>query len=305
VVWGNVVRGCEDDAAVHISGNNALVRGNTVAQTGDDLIEVLGDRARIIKNKGRSAEYDCIDVSGDLVRVQGNRMSGCHGSGAYVDGNHPKVINNRFGGNSDHGIMAHCSIACGKTVIKGNAIRDQYDDARGMYVLITGTGRALVRDNLVVGSPGSGMELAVYRGRIIGNVVRDVGYEREDAFIIYGDGNLVRGNRALGNGGVGILVEGGSNRLEGNVARGNHRTGIYINPYAGNKLIANVATKNKTNGIYNAGSDTVLRRNRALGNRRDCANDGTIAAKAKNRCADKSNFTQTGVFSRARAKKRR
>lgn len=61
MVWGNVVRGCEDDAAVHISGNNALVRGNTVAQTGDDLIEVLGDRARIIKNKGRSAEYDCID----------------------------------------------------------------------------------------------------------------------------------------------------------------------------------------------------------------------------------------------------
>jgi hypothetical protein len=42
----------------------------------------------------------------------------------------------------------------------------------------------------------------------------------------------------------------------------------------------------------------VLRKNRASGNHRDCANDGTIATKQGNKCADGSNFNLPGTASR-------
>lgn len=304
VVRGTVARGCEDGSAIAINGNRALVRGNTVAVADGYLVEISGNQARVVKNKGGRAYYRCIEVSGDRGRVQGNRMSACQDGGVDINGQNPKAINNRFSGGSDYGVDISCAIACGKTVVQGNVVRDMFDDGEGIYVYVD-SGRAVIRDNLVVGTSNGGFYLSLSQARIIGNVARANGFEQEDGLYVSGDGNLVRGNRAIGNGGAGIYVGGGSNRLERNVTRKNHGDGIYVSSYPDNKLIANVATKNKANGFHNDGVDTVLRRNRASGNRRDCANDGSIAAKQKNRCADKSNFNKAGVVTRARAKKRR
>jgi parallel beta-helix repeat protein len=134
---------------------------------------------------------------------------------------------------------------------------------------------------------------------MVRNVVNGAGLEGEAGIRIGGSGNTAIGNRVLNANTDGFELGGsGPNLFEDNVARGNGGDGFQITPPATDiELNGNVAIGNGADGFENDAADTVLRRNQASGNHRDCANDGTIALKKKNKCADGSNFNQPGTAS--------
>ena len=135
--------------------------------------------------------------------------------------------------------------------------------------------------------------------RLVDNVVNGAGSEQEEAFYLSGaDNNTLIGNRVVNGGGDGFYISGDENVLEDNVARGNGGDGFYVSSYQDNTLLRNSAVDNGADGFENDGTDTILRKNEASQNRRDCANDGTIAVKQQNKCADGSNFNQPGTASR-------
>ena len=82
----------------------------------------------------------------------------------------------------------------------------------------------------------------------------------------------------------------------GNTAAVNSKDGFDIGlfdgaaPGTGNRLINNVATDNRAEGIENNSLLTDVIRNQAGGNRIDCANSGTIDQNEGNECADGSDF---------------
>jgi hypothetical protein len=299
------VRRCAHGWAIGVVGSRALIRRNTVARAEEQLISVTGDNARISKNKG-SASKRCVRVAGDRPRVQGNHLGPC-GSGIEAAGAAPKVINNRFVAGDGHGVDVFCDGFCDGVQIERNVVRGQFNEGLGIRVTaFTGMGSPLVRANLVVGAASHAYYLPLDEARVVDNVARSSGLQQEAAFAVYGSGNLLRGNRAIGNMGDGFVVEGPENRFVSNEARKNHGDGFDVGAFGSANdtvLTRNVARDNSADGFENNGEDTILRRNRASGNRRDCANDGTIARKVKNRCADRSNFKLPGTASRVRPKR--
>jgi parallel beta-helix repeat protein len=287
-------------------GTGALIRGNTVSRSYSDLLFADSPGARIINNKGSITLAACVRAWIDGGRVRGNRLSDCQ-EGASLQGAAPKVINNTIRASKGAGVQVHCTAECDGALVEGNVVRGTAGPDSHGFVLSAppGTGGMLVRDNLAVDASGLAFILDIGGARVTGNTARSSGIPYVSAFLVQGDDNVVRRNRSIGNAGTGLQVEGSDNLIESNVLRKNHGDGINVNPgVTGNTLIRNEATGNKADGIENSGDDTVLRRNRASGNKRDCANDGTIAAKQKNRCADKSNFNLPGTVERGRQRSR-
>lgn len=297
VVGSNKIRSCEDGEGVEIQGDNARVEGNRFASTGSTFVYVHGGNdAKVLRNRGVGGWDYCYYLEGDRMRAQGNLASACY-HGFYMSGRNPKAIGNRISNGTEDGFEIYCSVACAKVEVKNNVARHLANHADGFYVYVGGPGVPLIQGNQVVNASGMGFYLYLPNGgRVVNNTARDVGWEHEEAFTLDAGNVTFKRNKAIGAGGDGFYILGDENLIEDNVARKNHEDGFEVSTYTGNRLIGNVAQKNKADGIENLGTDTVLRRNRASGNRRDCANSGTIAVKQRNRCADKSNFNQPGAL---------
>lgn len=295
VVRGNVIRNCEDGDGIEAGGDNALIEANRIANVDGSLIFATGPDARILRNRGSGAAAVCFFVVSDKGRVQGNSASACDGGLEYF-GQNPKIIGNRLANLNGTGIDFDCATSCGNAVLKNNVVRSAYSDHYGIDASVSfGAGSALIQGNLVVDAADTAFNLLLNDARVLGNTARSSAYEHEEVFYLAGENVKMKRNKAIGGGGDGFYISGDDNLLEDNVARKNYGDGFEIGMYSENRVIGNVALRNGADGIENRGAQTILRGNRASGNRRDCANDGTIASKKRNRCADGSNFNKEGT----------
>jgi hypothetical protein len=305
IIRGNRVRGCEDDDAIYVSGDRALIENNSARGADGSIIAISGNNARILSNRGGDTYDECYDLSGDNVKFRKNIGTNCHDYGVDLSGDNPQVVANRMRGTDGYGYYLDCPGPCGGTRITDNAFHTNSQDYNGMYVTLSTGGSPLIARNTVVNASDYGLEANADGARIVGNVVRTSNNEHEPALYINGDDNTVRGNRSIGNGGDGFDIDGDDNLLVENLARANGGDGFYVDSLSdGSQLNANLAFGNGADGFENDGTNTAVRRNRAANNHRDCANDGTIAVKKKNKCADGSNFNQPGTASRVKHRRR-
>jgi parallel beta-helix repeat protein len=303
VVKNNRITACEDDDAIYISGDRALAQDNFVHGADGNIVEISGDGGRILGNRGDMTYGECYYLSGDRGKVRNNVGISCDDDGMYVSGEDPQVTGNRLSLVNDYGIDFECSVSCGDAELSDNVVNETTEDDTGIYVSVsTGTGSALIARNRVTAASQDGIDISTLEnGRVVDNVVNGAGLESEVGFNIDGDDNTFVGNRVLNAKEDAFYITGSDNVLEENVARGNGGDGFQVlGGYLDNVLVRNVAIGNGADGIENDGTDTVLRKNRSSGNHRDCANDGTIAVKQGNQCADGSNFNLPGTASRVR-----
>ena len=303
VVKSNRIFGCEDDDAINITGDRALAQDNFVQGADGNIVEIDGNGGRILGNRGDTLYGECYYLSGDRGRVRNNIGISCDDDGVYVYGQDPQVTGNRLSLINDYGVDFNCTGDCGDAELSDNVVNETAEDDIGLDVdVLAGTGSALIARNRVVGASQDGIYISeLVNGRVVGNVVNGAGLESESGIYVDSDESTYVGNRILNAKEDAFYVNGSDNVFEENVARSNGGDGFQV--VAGmldNVLLRNVAIGNGADGIENDGTDTVLRKNRASGNHRDCANDGTIAVKQGNQCADGSNFNLGGTASRVR-----
>lgn len=295
----NSVAGCEDNDGIYVAGDRALVERNFGSRVDGSIVELSGLNARVFLNRGGTSYDDCYRISSDRARVRGNAGTHCGEDGFDLDGDDLKVNDNRITSADGYGYYLSCPASCGQMEVSRNVLNGTVEDDYGMYFSVADGGLLITR-NVLNNATDTGMYLSgVDTSRISRNVVRSAGSESEESFYLVGEGNTFTENTSVNGGGDGIAVFGDNNRLEENLARGNGGDGIYLGGvYQGQVLLRNVAIGNGADGIENDATGTILRKNRASGSHRDCANDGTIAVKQGNRCADGSNFNEPGTASR-------
>lgn len=313
-IVGNRIYNCEDGDGIELNGNGSEISRNLVKNTDNESIDVDGDSNLIKDNRALNASDDqCYEIDGNRPRVVRNRSTACEGF--EIDGENMLVVgNSSVLTNDDEGFDIGCqdnpagadlADICARAEITNNVARDNGDDDEGFEISdFSGSdGGLLIRDNLSVDNNDGGFDIDVDNSRIDGNLSKRDGAEgNEPGLEIDGDNNTIVGNRGIASGEHGLEVDGDNNRVRRNVARLANTDGIYVEGGIGNLLKLNRAFINNGEGIENDGNATRLIRNEAAGNRRDCANDGTIAVKRRNRCADGSNFNEPGTLERRRAR---
>jgi hypothetical protein len=309
LVERNRVHNCEDSEGIDVDGNGAEIRRNLVRSTDANAYEVDGNFNLVKDNNALNIEDDCFDIDGIKSRVTDNGAKACDG-GWEVSGENMRVIGNRgslLG--DDAGFDVDCSDrtggaaeanVCKQAVIAENRAEDNNNDDEGFEIDdFVGDGGLVIRDNRAVDNNDGGFEIDVDRSRISGNVsLRDGAEGNEPGLEIDGVRNVIVGNRAVSSGEHGLEISGNNTQVRRNISRRANVDGINIE--SGDDLVArlNEAFSNNGDGIENDATATKLIRNVSAGNRRDCANDGTIAVKRRNRCKDGSNFNGPGTLDR-------
>jgi len=338
-VLNNSLHNCEDDEPIALSGNEATVRGNDGRNadygyeiTGDDNViennigrnfeddanfDVEGDRNQVVGNRAiHSGGNVCFEVDGIANKVRGNRAKFCGDGGYEIDGENMKVVNNRVvdNGSGGDGFDISCfdqdavnaADACERAVVTRNRAADAGDDDEGFGISDSGTdGGMLISRNVSEDNNDGGFDIDVDAARIIGNSsTRDGAEGNEPGFEIDGDANRIERNSVFSSGDDGISASGADPVLVKNVVRRSNIDGIQVDSGSTDAVLRrNLALGNFGDGIENDGTDTDLIENEARGNRRDCVNDGTVAQKQGNRCADGSNFNQAGTVDRGRPRR--
>lgn len=340
VVRNSVGRNVDNDV-LELEGKGMLVEKNRVRDTDDDCIDVDGRRSIVRSNDATACEQlevsgknlrvknntvafsrdssDCVYVDGDNAIVKGNSLYACSYSGMEVGGENPVVVDNviqRIA--ADDGLQVYCqdngsgNDSCKDGLVQGNSVRRSGDDDQSIYVSAPdGVPGLKILDNYAKNGFQEGLDVSMSGGVVARNYVRNMASEEEPGIDIYGDDNEIRNNVAKNNSGEGIIVAGARNLVKNNVALVNGIDGIRIENYGpvtvdDNVLIGNYAARNRAEGIENEATDTVIRRSISLDNLKvDCADEGTIAKKSNNSCADGSNFKKPGKLDRPLGKPRR
>ena len=288
VLTGNVGIDCE--AAIDVRGDEWTIRENRVGDTNDSpCIRVLGGQEVISENR----VDDC--YKGIELRGEGNDEAGGEGT----------VTRNRIGDvHTDDGIGIFCeddpdnvgppdATACDEVLIEDNLVDGTGDDDAGISVSIEdGTGTAVIRGNTVRDAFDDGIEAFMDNGLVDGNTVTRAGAEEEEGIDVSGTGNVIQNNVSTRNGGDGISVRGDEsfgNVIRNNTVRGNHQDGIRTEG-DGDLVSGNVAVGNNGDGIEVDGVLVDVLDNAAARNRVDCAADGSVDENEDNDCADGSDF---------------
>lgn len=304
-IESNRIRNCEDSNGIDLDGDDGVVRGNRVRSTDSHAVDASGRRNAVVGNNVRNIDDDCFDVDGLAPRVERNDAAACDG-GYEIDGENMKVLDNRVrlaGDDADFDIDCFNEPgglgerrACDRAVVRGNLAADNNNDDEGFDISSDGLRGMLIAGNVSRDNNNGGFDLSTTGARIVGNLsYRDGAEANESAFEVFGDGrNRLIDNIARTTGEHGFESNSNRNVLRGNISLYANRDGFHISGNR-NSLVANVAFANHGDGIENDGNNAKLIRNRSERNRRDCANDGTIARKTGNRCADGSNFNRPGT----------
>jgi len=316
VVTNNDVQNCEDADGIRVIGNEANVLTNSVQNTDDNAFEVTGRANFVGDNDATGIESDCFNVDGKQARVVGNFAAACDG-GWEVSGENMFVANN-FGVflGDDDGFDVDCfdqpggqppARACHRTAVLQNRADGNNNDDEGFDVFIaagTGGGAEIIGNDSANNNDG-GFSIFAVNARIANNRSSFDGAEgNEPGIEIRGARNIVIGNRAVASGEHGIDIDSGNgHNVRRNVSRLANVDGIHVSSGAGTTLKQNRAIDNAGDGIENDGVQTRVIGNKSHGNRKDCTNDGTIAAKRRNRCEDGSDFNEPGGLDRARARR--
>ena len=318
LVSGNWIRNCEDGEGIEYFGDDGVFRDNIVRSTDNESLNIDGDRNLVEANRASASDDSsgCFNIDGIRARVRHNQSFACDG-GFEIDGENLKVIGNRSTGNSDdagfdidcfdEGGGASLAEACEQTVIRGNLSGGNADDDDGFDISDSSTDGGLsIINNVSRNNNDGGYELFVDNSRFVGNVSRRDGAEgNEPGFDLFdGDGNVLKDNKAVNTGDDGFQISGGNrNRLLGNMVKFSNLDGIHIESGNKNVIRGSRTFLNSADGIENDGDDTRVVGNESFDNRRDCANDGTIAVNRRNRCADGSDFEKSGTVDRVRPRR--
>lgn len=313
VVHRNSIRNCEDGEAVDFNGNGSVFTNNVARSADNQIFRIDGDANLVRDNHASTTDDQCYEVTGNRARVIDNRGVRCEGY--EVRGENMRVVGNRMPNVvDDEGFDIDCQDntdgvaadgACRRAVVARNFASGNNDDDEGFEISTFGTpGGMVIRDNVSEANNDGGFDIDADRSKITSNVSRRDGSEgNEPGIEIDGLRNVVVGNVAVASGEHGLEVGDNNNAVRHNVSRRNNGDGIYVDFGTGNTLRENRAIGNNGDGIDNNADATKLVRNSSSDNRVDCTNDGTIAVKRKNRCADGSNFNGPGTLDRVRAKR--
>ncbi|MGH3087110.1 MAG: right-handed parallel beta-helix repeat-containing protein, partial [Rubrobacteraceae bacterium] len=289
-----------DDNAVDVEGNGARVEQIIARGHDNSCVLIRGDDAVV---EGSRFER-CEDTDGirlddsDDARISGNTIRFSDGGISVRESAAPQVTGNTVRGAGDNSIEVDCAARCEDGLVRNNTATGASDDADGFDISSDDAG-LLIQNNTALDNIQTGFDLDTDGAIIRGNTAERNGSEGqgEGGFDISGDDNLIEDNRANRNKRDGFRLsrefengdEGSDNNVfRGNSARANSKDGFDIEagadtdgddqidvPSIDNRLIKNVATNNRAEGIENNGEDTDVIRNQASGNRIDCANDGT------------------------------
>ena len=316
-VLDNAIRICEDGEVIDLDGDSNEIRGNFGKSGDNGVFEIDGDRNVIAGNRGANTDTTsgCFDITGIRVRVRGNASHTC-GKGYDVEGENMKVIGNSARNSpQDDGFEINCfdladgadaADTCREAVIRGNKSQNSGDDDEAFRIDDSGSeGGMTIIGNVSRNSYEEGFDVDADNALIEDNVSRRDGSEgNESGFDICGTGNRIVGNRAVSSGEDGIQVScGNRNKIRGNLAKFANLDGIHLESGTDGVIRGNKAFLNNGDGIENDGTDTRIVGNEAFDNRRDCANDGTVAVNRRNRCADGSDFEKAGTVNRVRPRR--
>lgn len=309
-IVGNYMTNIESDC-VEADGNGTVLRKNRIVGCRDSGIDADGHGTRVLENFifAASTTSTCVEIIGRNAFVRENRMDICDGA-IDIDGENPKVIGNvgvRIG--DDDGVYISCgddagggapaNEACSGLVVRNNSMSGNNNDDEGYDVYAdpgTGSGAQVVGNASFENNDG-GFRLRLNGARIADNVSRVDGAEgNEHSFDIAGNGNTIEDNLARESGADGFELNGDNNTIRRNTSLDNLYDGLHLTGGNNNRLLRNTARRNGGDGIENDGTDSVIRKSVSEKNRKDCTNDGTIAVKEGNRCADGSNFNVPGHF---------
>jgi parallel beta-helix repeat protein len=212
-----LVSGC---GSVSITGDGTRLERTTVRSTDDDAVVLAGNDCVVTKCGVSVADGVGVSVTGDRAGLSSNTVSGCAGGGLAVEGGDFTVAKNK---------VSHCDggITVGTSTVLGLVESNRISDCRGRGLLILECSELVVRKNVL---ERCGLEqlpavhLQASGCTLESNTVRD---GDGNAFLVKGDDNLLRKNKALGNLGDGFVVAAGAgNLLESCTAQDNRGEGF-------------------------------------------------------------------------------
>lgn len=280
------------DSALNLTGNDARIAKVFAAGHDNGCIHITGAEARVEGSQLERCEDDGgISIEGDDARVSGNTITASDGGIDVFNAATPQVTGNTVRGSGSDSFFVDCLDRCEDGLIEGNTATRGSNDTTG-FVIVTDVAGLRILNNTASDNISDGFLLQITGAIVRGNTAERNGSEREFGFEIDGDDNLFEDNRAFRNEDDGFNISGNNNVFRRNQALSNSNDGFDVDTSegTGNRLLRNVAAKNRAEGIENNGLLTDVIRNQASGNRTDCANDGTIDENRDNECEDGSDF---------------
>jgi len=196
--------------------------------------------------------------------VQSNVLTGNVGAGILVtDSSGNDVLDNVSNGSNGAGVALELS---SNTLIRGNDVR-----FNGVGIELSQSSNNRIEFNDASGNTGSGITIdeLSFNNEVVMNIVSVNGGDGIEVIgsAPAGQGNLIEGNTANGNGGDGIFVDGAGHTLNNNVANYNAGWGMYVPLGAtntSNRAVGNVEPSQcfgivcDTSGIVPGAPDTVI-----------------------------------------------
>ena len=300
----NRISGCAGNG-VMATGNDVLVRGNTIEGVGASGVELHGPRASVTGNRVTGATAGGIVVGSDDGLVQGNTVLKADGTAIWVQGDRAKVIGNRVTAAGASGIAVFrpdvtiekntvtetgvLGIFADGTnaLIRGNLIRNTREE--GILVSSDRSPRVLANTVANAGLDGGSRGIWVVcgnaqncdrndggnavRGEVAGNVVSGVVGNDGITVVVTAGGMIVRANRVTDVGGEGLTVQmsfgqvGGPAAADGNVVTRAALDGIWLLGDV-NTVRNNTAQYGGGRGLFVKGHDNEILGNRASHNSR-------------------------------------
>jgi len=149
-------------------------------------------------------------------------------------------------------------------VFNSDAIKNNSIGAAGKGIHLINSAHNNIKDNPVFGAPDDGLYVDndSHENTIKNNILN----QNKKGMVVYGDNNIVIGNRASENKEAGITIIGDDNIYSQNMANKNGDAGINVQGNA-NILNGNIANYNANHGVYlSAGNRNIINGNIAKDN---------------------------------------
>jgi hypothetical protein len=264
--------GIDDNQAVDITGDGALVSRNKASLVDQECFLVNGNNAIVEGNKGDRSDGRLVVVNGIGAVVQRNSAAYCQG-GVNVNGDTAQILSNRF---SNIGSSDAIAVNGDDFTVTGNAVTTTWDDGDGISAnSATVAGGGLVEGNRVSDIAGYGFNLdTIFNATVRTNSATRCGQDNRGGFNVTGDGNTLQLLSAVDVEGPGILVDGNGNTVTSCVVKKALTDGFHVaNGGSNNTFDRCSASACGGEGFDNGAVNTAVTNSDFLKNRIDVAND--------------------------------
>ncbi len=241
---GLQVRDCRilncDGPAVLVAGDDAVVADCLVS--GCAGLSITGDRARIERTTVRASDTDALVLTGDDALVSRCTVSIADGIGVWLTGDRAQLLSSSVTGCASIGVsvtggdftlsknkVSHCmdGVVVGTSTVLGLVEANRISDCRSRSLLNLECSSVLIRKNVIERcglDHVASLHVQASGCTLESNVIRD---GDGNAFMVKGDGNVLRKDKAFDNLGDGFIVQVGvGNLFEACTALGNRGEGF-------------------------------------------------------------------------------